>query len=234
MTALHTYAADGGSSRTRKPNASQSAALRLPVGQAHDALLVRQIRAIDAWTATWTQRRQVASTTTSSQEMRLDVSRRLTVLRQVHEAVVDRTTLALAADVAPMPAAGPITAVLVHRHDWVLSWLGGALDECGVAVLACTDNWAEALGVVVAEQPDLLFTGDRLAMLHDNELLAEAALFAPFTLLFAQASDPTGERDLCSAGSHTVFPCWTSLTEVAGTLTAVAEHAALAGGYRAS
>lgn len=68
-----------------------------------------------------------------------------------------------------------------------------------------TDNGADALGVVIAEQPDVLFIGDRLAMTTAPALLAEAALFAPRTVLVAQ-SEHGEERALLHAGACAVLP----------------------------
>jgi CheY-like chemotaxis protein len=66
------------------------------------------------------------------------------------------------------------------------------------------ENGAEALGVVVAEQPDVLLTGDRLAMMTGWDLLAQARLYAPGTVLAVQASDEQ-QADSHAALADAVF-----------------------------
>lgn len=73
---------------------------------------------------------------------------------------------------------------------WFVDKLALLLDEHGVTVLVSTDNAAEALGAVVAEQPDIVLVGDRLAMMPVDVLLADVRLFAPDALLAVAASDP--------------------------------------------
>lgn len=54
-----------------------------------------------------------------------------------------------------------------------------------VTVLVSTDNVAEALGAVVAEEPDIVLVGGRPAVMHGRALLAECRLHAPGPLLAA-------------------------------------------------
>ena len=211
-------------------DASRSATGPEPVLQGRCQLLVRQVRAIEAWTAAMAQRERLVAGMSMSREERVDAARRLAVLRRVHEAVIDRTRKALAADVTPMTSAGPVTAVLAHRHAWTLDRLAAALRERGVEILLCTDSGAEALGAVVAEQPDVLFTGERLLMLSGRELLSEAGLFAPFTLLAVQAADVAAERDLLGAEAQVVVPHRRQAAEVADLLAAVVEQRAVLAG----
>ena len=58
-----------------------------------------------------------------------------------------------------------------------------------MTVLVSTDNAADALGVVIAEQPDIVLVGDRLAMLPVDVLLTQVRRFAPDALLAVAASD---------------------------------------------
>lgn len=87
-----------------------------------------------------------------------------------------------------------VTAVIAHRHAWFTDRLAMLLGGYGVTVLECTDNGAEALGAVIAEQPDVLLVGDRLEMMPGHELLAQARLHAGNTLLAAQAMDQEQAR----------------------------------------
>ncbi|MBW3611859.1 MAG: hypothetical protein KY438_10085, partial [Actinobacteria bacterium] len=58
----------------------------------------------------------------------------------------------------------------------------------GVRVVARLDNGADALGVVVAEQPDLVLVEESLAMLPGQEVVREIRQFSPHTLVVAQVA----------------------------------------------
>jgi CheY-like chemotaxis protein len=67
------------------------------------------------------------------------------------------------------------------------------------------DNGADAVGVVAAEQPDLLLVEDRLPMVSGEQVIAGVRTFSPNTLIAAQVaySDRVGalldaERQACS------------------------------------
>lgn len=157
----------------------------VPVG----ARTVRQIEAIDAWNAA---RRRRESDLNASSRSRLDkeaVKRESDGLRRTHLIICAYAAQELSQESVPMrpPAA---TAVIAHRHEWFAHRVALLLEAQGVAIIECTDNGADALGAVVAEQPNLLLAGDRLAMVSGDRLLAEARLFAPVTHLAIQASDP--------------------------------------------
>lgn len=122
---------------------------------------------------------------------------------RTHDAIKGCCARDLDHELEPMRLPGP-TAVIAHRHAWFVSKLAALLDGHGVTVLACTDNGAEALGVIVAEQPDVLFFGDPLAMMTGPALMAETRLYAPGTLLAVQASDPQ-EADALRAAADAVF-----------------------------
>ena len=80
--------------------------------------------------------------------------------------------------------------------------LAALLEEHGVLVLDSTDDGADALGAVVAEQPDIVLSGDRLAMMSGQVLLDETRLFSPQTrrALHTSRADPPVGLDL-----HAVF-----------------------------
>lgn len=207
-----------------------SSRVRAQVTQRQSQLLARQIEAIDAWNTARAQREQLLTSHAFSRDEQLDASRRLDVLHRVHEALHGRADLALAAEATPMLVAGPVTAVLAHRHPWTRDRLAEALHDYGVEILICTDNGADALGTVVAEQPDVLFTGERLAMMGGSELLADAALFAPFTLLAVQGANVAAERHLREAEAQLVFSFGQPVTDVALQLATTAkQRVALAG-----
>jgi DNA-binding NarL/FixJ family response regulator len=95
--------------------------------------------------------------------------------------------------------------VIAHRQEWFVRQLAEGLREHGITVLAATDNGAEALGFVVAEQPDVLLVEDKLAMLSGAELVAEAALFAPHSIVAVQVPDNDGVCRTLDAGARNTF-----------------------------
>lgn len=162
---------------------------------------VRQVAAIDAWIAARRRREQALDVPGMSRDDRMDVAREVEVLRRTHDAIRGRCVLALDPDAGPRGRPGP-TAVLAHRHTWFVDRLARLLGEQGVTVLVCTDNGAEALGAVVAEQPDLLLVGERLAMLSGCALLIRTRVYSPTTLRAAQAADGAQQAAL-----HDVADC---------------------------
>lgn len=162
--------------------------------------IVRQARAIDAWLAARRGREQALHDRSMTRDERMDAAREVEALQRTHEAIISRGARGLDAE---RDAPG-VTAVVAHRHTWFVHKLSLLLDGQGVTVLAGTDNGAEALGAVVAEQPDIVLVGGRLAMMHGRSLLAESRLYAPGALLAAQASDPQ-EGETLRAAADTVF-----------------------------
>lgn len=165
--------------------------------------IVRQIQAIDAWNAARRLRERALAAGASSRYERMDVSRCVDALARTQAALAARSGQLLHTDVGLAHATRP-TAVVAHRHAWFVEKVALLLDDRGVTVVGCTDNGAEALGVVVAEQPDLVLAGDRLAMMTGAALLADTRLFAPWTLRAAQAEDGQ-QSDALRDVAHTVF-----------------------------
>lgn len=165
--------------------------------------IVRQVLAVDAWIAARRERQRALEVPGLSRDERMDVAREIEALRRTHDAIKGRCARRLNEEPGPMrwPAA---TAVIAHRHEWFVDKLALLLDGHGLSVLVRTDNAAEALGAVVAEQPDLVLAGDRLAMMPTRALLAEARLYAPTALLAVQASDQQ-QADALRAAADIVF-----------------------------
>ena len=197
-------AADGTATRTAPPTPVAA----LPEqrwghsGVSPTERIVRQVDAVDAWVA-GRRKREVDLQAGMSRTERMEAARDLEALRRTDDTIKRRCARGLDAEVGPMRMPG-MTAVIAHRHAWFVDRLALLLGSHGVSVLACTDNGAEALGVVVAEQPDIVLAGDRLAMMAGRLLLAEVRLYAPFTVLGVQASDPD-QADALRAGVDSVF-----------------------------
>lgn len=168
-------------------------------------LLHRQLAALDAWNKGRRRRERALMTEPMSREERLVADRRMAVLERAHTAVLARADAALEADPAPIGSRPALRAVIAHRHLWLADRLSAALASQGVLVVASCGNAAEALGIVVAEQPDLLVAGDVLAMMSLAELLAEAERYAPFTARAVHVEDSAGVGSALEAGAQSVF-----------------------------
>lgn len=166
--------------------------------------LARQLAGIDSWNASRPLRAETIRRAATSREQRLDVQRRLASLDRTQDAILDAVTCELARDPEPMTPPGR-TAVIAHASAWYASRLADLLTLAGITVLATTDDAPEALGTLVAEQPDVLMCGERLRMMTGCMLLAEAALFAPHTLLVAQVDDGSEQMALAAGATVTVL-----------------------------
>lgn len=168
-------------------------------------LLGRQLAALDAWNDKRRLRERALVAHSTSREERLVAHRRVAVLERAHEAVLAWADAALNGDPARISRHAALRAVIAHRHPWLADKLSTALAARGVLVVACSDNGAEALGIVVAEQPELLLAGDVLAMMSCAELLAETRRYAPDTARAAHVADSGGVGAALDAGAQSVF-----------------------------
>jgi hypothetical protein len=181
--------------------------------------IVRQARAIDAWLTARRLREQALQAPSMSRDERMDVTREVDALRRTHDAIKGCCARALDAetDVSEPPG---VTAVIAHRHAWFVDKLALFLGEHGVTVLISTDNAADALGAVVAEQPDIVLVGDRLAMMTVDVLLADVRRFAPDALVAVAASD-LHRAAVWRARADAVFLRHQPPSDVADTLSAL-------------
>ena len=197
-----------------------------PTSYAATAVLLRQVEALDHWNAARHQREAMLTGGGRSREEQLDMVRRLQVLQDAHGAVLQRTSESLAQAPAPMRAPHAPRAILAHRQEWLVTKLSDSLSALGVTVVGVTASGAEALGLTVAEQPELLFCGDTLAMMTSAELVAEVALFSPQTVLATQVAHGDLVGEMLDAGAHSVVTRQIPPDEVAATLSSLVAQAA--------
>ena len=167
-------------------------------------LAAQQLQAVERFNRVRHLSEQAATAAVRSRELRMDAARSLDVLRRQHEAVVARTDEQLRASGRLLRATAQRRVVLAHRSDWLVSKLVTALEDQGVQVAARTDNGADAVGLVVAEQPDLVLVEDTLAMLPGVDVIREVRRFSPDTLVVAQAASGDRVGQLLDAGATTV------------------------------
>ncbi len=166
-------------------------------------LIIRQVQGIDSWNASRRTREEILLRSAGSREARGDAARDLHVWRRAHQALLDRSASELDRDPAPM-LTPTRTAVLAHSQPGYADMIRGCLDGLGIHVLFCSDNGPDALGVLIVEQPSVLFVSDSLQMMTGQDLLREAARFCPETVL-AACTVPSRAEATFSAGAHAVF-----------------------------
>lgn len=171
--------------------------------------LVRdQLDAIEAWNVA---RRAIemaeesAAARARSREMRLDLARRMDVVRRQHQAMIQRTEEQLRESAHLLRTGAPARAIVVHRNDWFKDKLIDGLRRGGVDVVARLENGADAVGVAVAEQPDLLLVEDKLPMLSGVDVIRQVLRYAPRTIAGAQVCVDDGIAELLDAGARTAF-----------------------------
>lgn len=152
------------------------------------SLLRRQLDAIDAWNVARSQLSSALPVDRVPREARLDAARRHEAQDRAHAALIARLDALLTADAYPLLIDPAPRAVLVHRQEWFVRALASALADLGVRVVATLGNGADAVGVLVAEQPELLLVEESLPMMSGRQVVAEAQRFASATVLVAQVS----------------------------------------------
>lgn len=164
-----------------------------------------QLRAIDMWHRARRMAEDAAAASAKSREMRMDLDRRLEVLRAQHEAIVARTESSLASSVRVIRGTAPLRAVVGHRNQWFGDKICGDLTRRGVEVVGRFENGAEVVGATVAEQPDLVLVEDRLAMLSGEEVVREVRRYAPESLIAAQVAYEDRIAPMLDAGADTAY-----------------------------
>jgi twitching motility two-component system response regulator PilH len=181
-------------------------------------ILDDQLRGIAAWNRArraMEQAEGAAEATARSREMRLDLDRRMEVVRRQHEALVRRTEEQLLASARVRRTTGPARVIVVHRNEWFKDKLTEALRSSGIDVIAQLENGADGVGVAVAEQPDLLVVEDKLPMISGEEVVRQVRHFSPTTLTAVQVSYDDAVATAVEAGAHTAFPRRVPPAEVA-------------------
>ncbi len=181
-------------------------------------LAAQQLRAVERFNRSRRMREEAAAAAARSRELRMDAARSLEVLRRQHDAVVARADAQLRASGQLLRSTVERRVVVAHRSDWLVRRLQQTLEDRGVLVVARTDNGADAVGLVVAEQPDLVLVEDTLAMLPGTEVVREVRQFSPDTLVAAQAAHGGRVGELLDAGATTVFTRQVPPHEVARSL----------------
>lgn len=169
-------------------------------------LAVRQLQAIQTWHRARHLAEQVAATRAQSRETRMDLGRRLEVLREQHAAIVERTHESLLSSVRLLHCTAPRRAVVGHRNVWFADKLCGDLTRRGVQVIGRFESGAAVVGASVAEQPDLVVVEDRLAMLSGEDVVREVRRYVPDAVIAAQVAYDDRVALMLAAGATVAYP----------------------------
>lgn len=179
-----------------------------------------QLNGIDAWhracRAVGEEMQAVSSRVT--RESRLDLARRLDVLRRQQASLLERSAVRL------RPRSGgpdPVRCVVAHAHEWSRARITHELEAVGVDVVLSVTNAADAVGACLAEQPDVAFLGDRLTMMSALEAVRDLRRFVPASRVVAQARTSLDVDGLSDAGACGVLLPRASPAEVAAQVLSV-------------
>ena len=140
-----------------------------------------------------------------SREVQLDSARRADVRRREHDALVARVHEQLRGAGEPLRTRTATRVVLAHRNAWFVDKVSAALGQLGVLVVASTDNGADAVGIAVAEQPDLVLVEDSLPMVRGEDVVRRIREFCSETRLVAQVPYSDRVQALLDAGATEVL-----------------------------
>jgi CheY-like chemotaxis protein len=167
-------------------------------------VLQDQLDGVAAWQVAARARELASKARQDNREMRLDARRRLDSLRRANAALIARSEATITEAMHVLDLAPP-RAVVVHRQDWMREKLAVGLTVHGLAVVAEADDGADALGICIAEQPDLVLLEDRLPSMTAVEVLSSIREFAPHTVAAAQVESDHSVGPMLDAGAVAVF-----------------------------
>jgi len=168
-------------------------------------LTAQQLQAITRFNDARRMAEAAAAAVARSREMRMDVSRSLEVLRREHDAVVARAHAQLRVTGELLRGTPERRVVIAHRNEWYVGKVANALHDRGLLVVAQVDNGADAIGIAVAEQPDLLLVEDTLAMVPGETVVRDVRRYCPDTFVAAQVAHADRVGAFLEAGAAAVF-----------------------------
>jgi CheY-like chemotaxis protein len=175
-------------------------------GSRSDLDLARQqLQAIERWHTARRDAQSAASRSAASREARMDLARRMDVIRAEHRAIVERTDAHLRSSVDLLQRIAPRRAIVVHRNRWFTDKVCADLAARAIVVVASLSNGAEAVGATVAEQPDLLLVEDSLPMMSGEDVVREVRAFAPATRIGAHVGYDERIAAMLEAGADTAY-----------------------------
>jgi CheY-like chemotaxis protein len=140
-----------------------------------------------------------------SREQRLENRRRLDALRRQQRALVEQSKVQLQRSTDLFSARPTPRIVLAHRRPWVTQKAITVLLAAGAQVVAAVDDGSDAIGAVVAEQPDLLLVEDKMPGTGGLQVLEATRAYSPGSLVGAHLDDGRDAQAFLDAGAAAVF-----------------------------
>jgi CheY-like chemotaxis protein len=181
------------------------------------ALAAQQLEAVDSWHRARAKQEAIA-VGSRTREARMDLARRMEVLRRQQDAIIRRSQEQLQASGRLIHNAAPTRAVIVHRNEWFQGKITEGLRELGIEVVAQLDNGADAVGTVVAEQPDLLLVEDNLPMQPGPDVIRLSRLYSPETIIAGHVAYDDRVAIMLEAGAAAAYTRRVPPVEVAEAL----------------
>lgn len=184
----------------------------------------QQLRAVTAFNAARAAAERLGTVATRSRELRLDAARRQEVLRREHDALVARAHEQLRATGEPVAGSTRRRVVLAHGSAWWRDTIAGVLSLQGVRVVAETDNGADAIGISVAEQPDLVLVEDCVSMVAGDDVVREIRRYSPQSLIAALVAHSDRVATYLEAGATSAFTRQVPPADVARAMLGLVER----------
>lgn len=126
-------------------------------------------------------------------------------MRREHRALIAQTDQQLRLCGVPLQRQAQRRLVIAHRNEWFASKVAEVLEAEGVRVPAWLENGADAVGAVIAEQPDVALVEDALAMRSGEQVIRKLRQFCPDTILVTQVAHGDRVGSLLDAGAAAAF-----------------------------
>lgn len=168
-------------------------------------LAQQQLRGIAAWTASRHEVERALEAGARGREAAADARRRLEGLRRQHRALVERADQQLRESVDLLRVTVPVRAVLAHRNAWFRDKVAACLAEHGIRVVCAVDDGADAVGVAVAEQPDLVLVEDALPTVRGEDVVRELSRLSPRSTLVGLVGYDDGIAAMLDAGAAAAY-----------------------------
>ncbi len=176
-----------------------------PLLDAELLLVERQLSALDSWHAARRLTQQSAALRSRTREQRMDVARRMEMLREEHRIIIERTGRSLELSVQRVREPRRPTVLLAHRNPWLTGQLIEALTDGGAEVVGTVQDGAHAVGFAVAELPDLVLVEATLPRLTGREVILQVRQHAPDVAFAAQVDDAGSIGALLEAGARATY-----------------------------
>jgi CheY-like chemotaxis protein len=167
-------------------------------------LLQDQLDAVTAWQSAARRLELLQLVREDSGAPSGDLPEHMRGLRRANAALLARADAAVAQTLDVL-STRRARALVAHRQEWMRDKIASGLTALGVRVLEVVDDGADALGIAVAEQPELVVVEDQLPTISTADLVRSLRKYSPRTLVTAQVQSDRDVGRMLDAGASAVF-----------------------------